>query len=167
MVGHMALIDEQLVEEWLNRQNFFTMRGIKIGVDEIDLLAVRHNANSSIDYWHIEVQVSYRPVGYIGGDTNARKRTEQEICDGVSQWVERKFTSQRKVDRRNVILPNVNWRYLLVHAELRDSTELKLMKTIGVDLVPYEQVLSDLCNDNVKTSSSTATSIIEILNYIK
>lgn len=72
----MALIDEQLVEEWLNRQNFFTMRGIKSGVDEIDLLAVRHNANANNDYWHTEVQVSYRPIGYIGGDTNARKRTE-------------------------------------------------------------------------------------------
>lgn len=164
---NMALIDEQLVEEWLNRQNFFTMRGIKIGVDEIDLLAVRHNANSSIDYWHIEVQVSYRPVGYIGGDTNARKRTEQEICDGVSQWVERKFTSQRKVDRRNAILPNVNWRYVLVHAELRDSTELELIEAMEVVLVPYKQVLNDLCSHNTRPSSSIATSIIEILNYVR
>jgi len=36
----MALLDEQLVEEWLNTQQFFTMRGIKCGVDEIDLLAL-------------------------------------------------------------------------------------------------------------------------------
>lgn len=67
----MALLDEQLVEEWLNRKQFFTMRGIKCGVDEIDLLAVRYNKTQN-DYWHVEVQVSYRPIGYIGGDTNAR-----------------------------------------------------------------------------------------------
>ena len=163
----MALIDEQLVEEWLNRQNFFTMRGIKSGVDEIDLLAIRHNSDGTVDYWHIEVQVSFRPIGYIGGDTNARKRTEQEIRDGVVQWVDKKFRSKRKVDRRNDILPDANWRYLLVHGEVRDATELEIMKELGIALVPYKQVLTELCGDKTKTSSSTATSITEILNYIK
>jgi hypothetical protein len=32
---------EDLVEEWLNRQGYFTIRGIKTGVREIDILAVR------------------------------------------------------------------------------------------------------------------------------
>jgi hypothetical protein len=163
----MALIDEQLVDEWLNRQNFFTMRGIKSGVDEIDLLAIRHNSDGTVDYWHIEVQVSFRPIGYIGGDTSARKRTQQEIRDGVVQWVDKKFRSKRKVDRRNDILPDANWRYLLVHGEVRDAIELEIMKELGIDLVPYKQVLTELCGDKTKTSSSTATSITEILNYIK
>lgn len=162
----MALIDEQLVEEWLNRQNFFTMRGIKSGIDEIDLLAVRHDGNRT-DHWHVEVQVSFRPIGYIGGDTSARKRTEQEIRDGVLQWVDKKFKGKRKIDRRNDVLPNAKWRYMLVHGEVRDSTELEIMKELGVDLVPYKQVLNDLSADKLKTSSSIATSITEILNYIK
>jgi hypothetical protein len=34
----MALLAESLVEEWLNRSGFFTMRGIKCGVNELDLL---------------------------------------------------------------------------------------------------------------------------------
>ena len=33
----MALLAEELVEEWLNRQGYFTIRGIKFGVHEIDL----------------------------------------------------------------------------------------------------------------------------------
>lgn len=36
----MALLAEELVEEWLNRNGFFTIRGIKLGVQEIDLLAI-------------------------------------------------------------------------------------------------------------------------------
>lgn len=36
----MALLAEEIVEEWLNRQGYFTIRGIKMGVQEIDLLAV-------------------------------------------------------------------------------------------------------------------------------
>ncbi len=36
----MALLAEEVVEEWLNRNGYFTIRGIKVGVDEIDTLAI-------------------------------------------------------------------------------------------------------------------------------
>ena len=142
----MALLDEQLVEEWLNRQNFFTMRGIKLGVDEIDLLAVRPNPEG-FECWHVEVQISYRPNGYIGGDSNARKRNSKELRAGVEQWVTKKFTSPKKVKRRNEILPNAKWRYFLVHAVLKDEAELAIMKELGVELINYRKVLEDLCSD--------------------
>ena len=106
----MALLDEQLVEEWLNRQNFFTMRGIKSGNDEIDLLAIRPKPEG-LECWHVEVQISYRPVNYIGGDTTARKRTKNELREGVEQWFAKKFTSPKKAKRRNEILPDAKWRY--------------------------------------------------------
>ena len=37
----MSLLGEEVVEEWLNRNGYFTIRGIKVGVDEIDILAIR------------------------------------------------------------------------------------------------------------------------------
>jgi len=39
----MAALAESLVDAWLNRQGFFTVRGLKHGIDEIDLLGVRPN----------------------------------------------------------------------------------------------------------------------------
>jgi hypothetical protein len=36
----LALFAEALVEEWLNRKGYFTIRGVKVGNSEIDLLAV-------------------------------------------------------------------------------------------------------------------------------
>lgn len=162
----MALLDEQLVEEWLNRQNFFTMRGIKSGVDEIDLLAIRPSPEG-MECWHIEVQISYRPVGYIGGDTNARKRTKKELRAGVEQWVAKKFTSPKKVKRRNEILSDVSWRKLLVHAILKDEAELAIMEELGVELIPYKRVLEDLRSEKKSKSSSAASGIVEMLNYLK
>lgn len=162
----MALLDEQLVEEWLNRQNFFTMRGIKSGVDEIDLLAIRPTPEG-MECWHVEVQISYRPVGYIGGDTNARKRNKKELRAGVEQWVTKKFTSPKKVKRRNEILPNAEWRKFLVHAVLKDEAELAIMAELGVELIPYTRVLGDLCSDKKGRSSSAASGIVEMLNYLK
>jgi hypothetical protein len=162
----MALLDEQLVEEWLNRQNFFTMRGIKSGVDEIDLLAIRPDSNG-LECWHVEVQISYRPVGYIGGDTNARKRSDKELLDGVAHWVNKKFTSPKKVNCRNKIIPNANWRKFLVHAVLKDPTELKIMEDLGVELILYKRILDELCLDKKGKSSSAASGIVEMLNYLK
>lgn len=161
----MALLDEQLVEEWLNRQNFFTIRGIKCGVDEIDLLAIRP-ISQGMECWHVEVQISYRPVGYIGGDTNARKRTPDQLRAGVEQWVEKKFTSLRKIKKRNEILPGMHWKNFLVHAVLKDEAELPLMQELGVELIPYKKVLHDLCDGRGGKSSSAASSIIEMLNYL-
>ncbi len=99
----MALLDEQLVEEWLNRQNFFTIRGIKCGVDEIDLLAIRPMPEG-LECWQVEVQISYRPVGYIGGDTSARRRTPEQLRAGVKQWVEKKFTSPHRTHGSELLL---------------------------------------------------------------
>lgn len=50
----MALIAEEVVEEWLNRKGFFSIRGIKLGVREMDILAVRHG-EGGIDRRHYEV----------------------------------------------------------------------------------------------------------------
>lgn len=60
----MALLAEELVEEWLRRQGYFTIRGIKLGVQEIDLLAMRPRAGG-FECRHIEVQASVRPVSYL------------------------------------------------------------------------------------------------------
>lgn len=35
----MALVAETFAEEWLNRQGYFTIRGVKTGPGETDLLA--------------------------------------------------------------------------------------------------------------------------------
>jgi hypothetical protein len=162
----MALLDEQLVEEWLNRQNFFTMRGIKSGNDEIDLLAIRPKPEG-LECWHVEVQISYRPVNFIGGKKNARKRTKNELREGIEQWVAKKFTSPKKAKRRNEILPDAKWRFFLVHAVLKDEAELTIMEELGVELIPYKRVLEDLRSEKKSKSSSAASGIVEMLNYLK
>lgn len=83
----MALLAEEVVEEWLNRQGFFTIRGIKMGVQEIDLLAVKWQIDAKAECRHVEVQASMRPVSYIsrvpkgeqraGRAANSAKRSDE------------------------------------------------------------------------------------------
>jgi hypothetical protein len=162
----MALLDEQLVEEWLNRKNFFTIRGLKTGVDEIDLLALRNGADG-VECWHVEVQVSFRPVGYVCGDSNAKKRNDNELLEGVVMWVQKKFKSDRKVAKRNSVLADAEWKYVFVHGEVRDARELEHMKDRDIDLITYKQVLTELRDVDATQSSSAANSIVELLRYMR
>src|SRR5436190_264224 len=102
----MSLLAEEIVEEWLNRQGYFTIRGIKIGVDEIDLLAIKPTNSGEIECRHFEVQSSIRPVSYLsrlpkevqktsGRAPNTPTRNESEILIGVEEWVEKNIVRKR------------------------------------------------------------------------
>lgn len=102
----MGLLAEELVQEWLNRQGYFTIRGIKLGVDEIDLLAVKLQPN--FECRHIEVQVSFRPISYIAkiskenqkkynlSANSCKKRPLDLLRVCVEEWVNKKFNDPRK-----------------------------------------------------------------------
>jgi len=60
----VALLAEELVEEWLNRAGFFTIRGVKIGVHEMDLLAIKAT-QGGLERRHVEVQGSVNRVSYL------------------------------------------------------------------------------------------------------
>ncbi len=96
----MALLGEEIVEEWLNRQGYFTIRGIKLGNDEIDILAIQPLADGKHDCRHIEVTISINPISYITkvpaairkatgvGAHNAKKRGSSTFVMGKrSKWV--------------------------------------------------------------------------------
>ena len=78
----MALLDEEVVEYWLNNKGFFCMRGVKTGLGEIDFLAMRPNDNG-FECWQVEVTVSFRPIGYIGGGSSAKRRDAADVEQGV------------------------------------------------------------------------------------
>src|SRR6185436_9556491 len=107
----MSLLAETLVDEWLNRQGYFTVRGLKDGVSEIDLLGIRPSSNG-LEACHVEVQTSFRPVGYISPiakeqvvgfaktRTSAKTRPDAMLERSVAAWIEKKFTAKSKVAAR-------------------------------------------------------------------
>ena len=104
----MALLAESLVEEWLNRDGYFTIRGIKHGLGEMDLLAVRPQSDGVVGR-HVEVTVSFRPIGYIAPErvgvagrrgSYVRKRTSQHVEACARAYVEAKFRAPDKVQLR-------------------------------------------------------------------
>src|SRR4030042_7019296 len=109
----MALLGEEVFEEWLNRNGYFTIRGIRVGVDEIDSLAIRPLPDGRHECRHVEVQVSINPISYITkvpaairkqtgiAAHSAKKRDTTQLVQGVHEWIDAKFNLPRKAELRN------------------------------------------------------------------
>jgi hypothetical protein len=172
----MALLAESLVEEWLNRNGFFTIRGVKHGVGEMDLLAVQPQIDGQVVCWHVEVQISFRPIGYIGklpknsiqGRNSARKRIPEEIDICAREWVRAKFKADDKARLREHLWPGISWEFHFVHAVVRDDRELEIFSAEGVVLHPFHEILSKLSvrGDHL-FSGSAGGDLAEIISYYK
>jgi Holliday junction resolvase-like predicted endonuclease len=174
----MAILAESLVEEWLNREGFFTIRGVKHGIGEIDLLAIRHEPRATVIGWHVEVQASFRPVRYIAkltaemarasnrARTTATARTPEQIETCARDWVRSKFKTDDKAKARERLWPNVQWSYHLVHAIVREHRELEVFQQEGVTCHPFRDLLEKLSSrSDHHFSGSAGGDLAEIMTY--
>lgn len=151
---YVALLAEELVEEWLNRQGYFTIRGIKAGVHEMDLLAARTTA-TGLQCRHLDVQASMRPVSYITrvplavqkatgrSATSSKTRPDDELREGVREWIAKKFDHPAKQRIRRLLAPGPWSRELVVHV-VRHKHELKLIKQEGITVHQLARVVGEL-----------------------
>ncbi len=173
----MALLAESLVDEWLNRAGFFTVRGIKHGVGEIDLLGVRPRM-SALEAWHVEVQASFRPISYIAplpdearegfakSRTSMKVRPPELVERAAAAWVEKKFRSKSKRAARETAWPGMEWKYILVHAAVRYRAEVEAIARIGVEVIPLYRVLLELGQSETSgIRGSAGTDLSEIIEY--
>lgn len=169
----MSLLAEEIVEEWLNRQGYFTIRGIKMGVQEIDLLAVKWQTDGKTECRHVEVQASMRPVSYIsrvpkedqkaGRAANSAKRSNEELNQGVVEWVEKKF---RRSDKKALMakLWDGDWSSELVVNVVKSEDELKLIAGHGIKILRLNEIVSALAKDSFVIGSASGADIVDLIH---
>jgi hypothetical protein len=173
----MALIAETVVEEYFNYHGFFTIRGLRLGLDEIDILAIRVANKNKIECRHIEVQVSEKPVNYISKFTpelkkelniesisSAKPRNDEVLKKCVEGWIQKKFTHPLKIKARNKLFPNQNWKYWFVHGKVRDDKELAIMQQHSITTIDIRVMMEELASTYLKRNrtSSTGRDIINL-----
>ncbi|WP_099301897.1 hypothetical protein [Bacillus sp. Marseille-P3800] len=176
----MALYAETIVEEWFNRNGYFTIRGLKDKISECDILAIKYTANG-IDAIHCEVQVSVRPVNYIykltsrameeleaKSRTSAKLRPDHIIKECADAYVENKFKSRKKEEIRNKLTPGIDWTYMLVHGNVKDQKELDFIGSNGVLIKPVSTIMNELIKGRTELSitGSSAGDMIEMMNFL-
>lgn len=169
----MSLLAEEIVEEWLNRQGFFTIRGIKQGLDEIDLLAIRVT-DGKIERRHIEVQASSRPIGYVTSvskerqkstgskPSTAKKRSTDEILTDVMEWIVKKFSQPKKEQLRQTLCPG-KWKYELVVHNVRHPEELEIIAQQGIKVHRLSDVVVQLNAKGHLVPKSAGADLIELV----
>jgi hypothetical protein len=168
----MALLAEEIVEEWLNRQGYFTIRGIKIGVQEIDMLAVRFRAAGEVECRHIEVQASMRPVSFIsrvpkefqraGRAANSAKRSQEELEKGVKEWVEKKFRRSDKIALMKQLW-NAKWSSELVLNNVKSQDEVALIQNHGIKILWLKDIISALSKNTFLVSSAGGADFVDLI----
>lgn len=145
----MSLLGEEVVEEWLNRKGCFTIRGIKLGVYEIDILAIKPLPNGEHECRHVEITLSVNPISYISkvpkaiqkergiGANNAKRRVEAELRQGVAEWIGKKFDLPGMEDLRQRLCPG-KWKKELVLNKVKHAEEIALFQEAGIEVFFFE-----------------------------
>lgn len=177
----MALLAEELVEEWLRRQGFFTIRGAKLGVHEMDLLAVRLTRDGVVCR-HIEVQASVNPQNYISHltkDIQARdgkkassrvSRTEETLLSCVKAWVEKKYHSSKKQALLASLVPtslsSIPWTRELVINKYKFPREIDLIREQGVEIRLLNEIISALQGSKMLLESAAGGDFVNLINTV-
>lgn len=168
----MALLAEEIVEEWLRRQGYFTLRGIKLGVHEIDLLAVKRMPTGAVDCRHIEVQASMRPVSFIskvpkelqraGRAAGSAKRTSDELHKGVDEWVEKKYgrPDKQALMRR---LWDGDWSRELVLNAVRHEDEVAMIAAHGIKVHRLPDIVASLAAPHNVLESASGADFVDLI----
>ncbi len=150
----MTRAAETIVEDWFNRRGYFTIRGMKSGRNEADLLAFNPNSNDAV---HVEVSASTAPMGWWGDSLDSTPKPEK--IQGVVNEADKKFYRPNVKDLRER-LRRGTWRCLLAYTMLNDEPEqLEVLERCGVEAVSFAVILSDLAVKNrleYKTDSDAA-----------
>lgn len=169
----MALLAEELVEEWLNRAGFFTMRGVRVGVHEMDLLAIRPCPNG-LECRHIEVQASVNPVSYLfplpkaeqkatgKGPAHAGKRTEAQISGGADEWVQKKFELPEKVKLLASLAPGPWSREVVLH-HLRHPEDILQLQARGITVHHLANVVAELSRPGPKVARACGGDFLDLV----
>ena len=168
----MSLLAETIVEEWLNRQGYFTIRGIKLGHHEIDFLAVKPQGNGAIECRHIEVQASMRPASYIskvpkrfqkaGRAANSATRSETELVEGVAEWVQKKFRENKKIALMQSLCSGP-WSTELVLNVVKCPHEVDLIRGHGIKIHDLKDIIMSLVKNRGVVKSAAGADFIELI----
>ena len=153
---------------------YFTIRGVKLGVHEIDLLAIRP-AQGQLECRHFEVQASVRPVSYVTrvpkdiqkatgrAAASAKLRTDEELRQGIREWVHKKFDHPAKNALRNRLAPGPWSRELVLH-QVKFEREVELVREAGVTVHRLAALLTELNSRELLLEGAAGAHLVDLVS---
>jgi hypothetical protein len=124
----VALLAEEIVEEWLNREGYFAMRRIKLGVQEMGLLDRYVQRPEDLECPTLKCERRFGPSAMSPAypKLSSRQRAarpaapkharSEELRHGIIEWITKKYDHPKKQRVRNQLAPRPWSRELVIHA---------------------------------------------------
>ena len=126
-------ISEDLVSLAYQSLGYFVMEGIKVGVREIDLLAIRLGESGEVDHRvHVEVSISTRPIGVLRPEARLGKSASKPV-ESAKAWVKKKFEEESVVDAIRTTFRSKPYQRVFVYGRLKDTSQLDVLKNEGIE----------------------------------
>lgn len=141
---------EEIVTSWLHERGFFVRNNLKVGQNEIDILAVNP---AKEDKMHCEISVQVSPVGHVvaGSKEPLEKAKQRSLADRVKGFHQRKFVGKNgKVEKTAEQLLGKGYRKLFVCGNLNRFEEgereriIQELKKYGVEVKFFSEILVEL-----------------------
>ena len=170
----MSLLAEVVVEEWLNRQGYFTIRGIKLGNDEIDILAIRPLSNGNIERRHIEVSISTNPISYFtplpksvravtGRALSAKKRSPELLAEAVLDWVDKKYRKPNKMQLFSS-LGGGDWSKEFIVHRVKYQEEIELIRSYGIKILHLSDIVKEMRSGKTPIKAASGADLVQLMS---
>jgi hypothetical protein len=154
---------EEVVRCWHYENGFFTLQNQKVGLKEIDLLAINPHTQEKR---HVEVKVATNPIGAVRL-RGPMKFSKLPLAERVEEYAREKF---EKVSTRVVELLNSNdYKKMLVLGRINqryDDPQLvrKEFEKHQIQVIYFDDLVSELRKKlGQKRSSDTAGLFVQLL----
>ena len=147
---------EDVISCWLHSKGYFLIQNLKVGLKEIDILAVKLSGNKIVEKAHIEVQCSDKPICILGH----KYVYEKDVKKGIDIFMIRKFDDKKVVAFIENIIGE-GYEKWLITGKQKDEKSIKEIKRRGVRVVRVWDIFEKLLQQRRKKSLpyKTATAI--------
>jgi hypothetical protein len=91
-----------------------------------------------------------------------KKRTAQELADGVREWINKKYHHEAKRRLRNALFPG-EWKYELVIHHVRFPEELRLIEKHGIKIHQLDEIVASLSGKQTMIQNAAGSDLLELV----
>jgi len=154
---------EEIVAGCYQSLDYFVISGVRIGVKEVDLLAIKLDTRGHVvERLHVEVQVSANPVGVLRTKAGLGK-TGHNPRQSAREYVAKKFLDRKVLGRVNKIFSGHPYSKVLIHGRINKPEQLDEMAKMGVKCIPIGDLVKIAAKNPVALLKRTL-SIDEVIN---
>ena len=91
-----------------------------------------------------------------------KQRTQQELANGVTEWIKKKFEHDSKKRLRKELFQG-EWSYELVIHHVKFQEELALVKEHGIKIHQLDDIVMSLSEQESLIQSASGTELVDLV----